>query len=135
MRAMCSQGRVHDATTHANWGAQLLQYHMQDGAPAAAGLVVARMVSLKGATKIKRKKRPRSNGQITAAALMKQLVEAIYGETPVNHAEGLWTADASDYLRKNHKVLDKYLGMRKHVKKASAARAHTPPPAHDARPC
>jgi len=122
---------MQDATTHANWVGQLKAFHLEDNAPTTSGLVFAKMIAPKGATKIKRKARPRSKGQNAAAKAMQDLIELVYGDTPLNHAEGSWTAAASDFLRKNPKILDKHLGMQKHVKKVSAARPPLPscPPA------
>ena len=108
---------MHDATTHANWEGQLLSLHLKNGAPTAAGLVTARLIALRGASKIVKKTRPRSQAQRKGTEDSKALNERIYGENPGKNAEGEWTIEASDFLRKEPKMLLAYLSMLKHTEK------------------
>ena len=43
--------------------------------------------------------------------LFQSLVTAVYGDDPGHFAEGQWTAAASELVRRNPKVLQKYLLM------------------------
>ena len=73
---------MQDATTHANWVDQLKAFHLEDNAPTTSGLVFAKMIAPKGATKIKRKARPRSKGQNAAAKAMQQLARTLPPSAP-----------------------------------------------------
>ena len=43
------------------------------------------------------------------------LVTAVYGDDPGHFAEGQWTAAASEIVRRNPKVLQKFLPMQEHA--------------------
>ena len=107
---------MHDVTTLVNWDAQLLTYHLEHKVT-EPGIVFARLIQLKGASKKVRKLKPRSSGQQEVAANMKELVKRIYGDSPVRHAEGKWSVESSDFLREHSGILKQFLRMRKHVTK------------------
>ena len=46
-----------------------------------------------------------------AQDLFQSLVTAVYGDDPGHFAEGQWTAAASEIVRRNPKVLQKFLPM------------------------
>ena len=67
-------------------------------APTSPGIVKVKLVMLKGPTKFARKERTRSPAQKQAEEDAKVLKMLVYGETPVDHADSCWTAEASDFL-------------------------------------
>lgn len=119
------QGRVHDVSTHYNWDAQLLALHLKaEGAPKSPGIVKAKLVMLKGPSKFARKERARTPAQKQAEEDTKELKTLVYGETPVKHADGSWTAEASDFLRAHPKILDKFIATRQYTAKVSSCTRH-----------
>ena len=84
----------------------------QDGDAAALKMVKAELVGVKGATTIARKKKPVTARAAAEKELFGSLVKAVYGERPGNFAEGELCAEASDIVRGQPAMLQKYLPMR-----------------------
>jgi hypothetical protein len=119
-------GTVRDESTMANWWVQLTEAVERDG-PSQKKIIKAELVGVKGAIKIARKKKPVTARATAEKEKFNSLVTAIYGEQPGHYAEGEWSAEASDIVRRDPAMLKKYLAMRKLTAKVRGRPALVPP--------
>ena len=59
----------------------------------------------------RQRKEPESEKAKAKRALFKSLVTAVYGEDPGHFAEGTWGVAASEIVRRNPAILQKFLSM------------------------
>ena len=124
---------MHDATTHCNWECQLLELHLDpQRTPVAPGIVVARLISLQGPSKIKKAKkageRERTPAQLAYEKKVKDLKVAIYGPGAGRKAKGSWSIAASDIMRAEHDWMAKFAGMRRLTEKVMGKEHYLPSP-------
>ena len=69
----------------------------------------------------RQRKEPESEKAKAKRALFKSLVTAVYGEDPGHFAEGTWGVAASEIVRRNPEILQKFLPMQVRCRSAMAA--------------
>ena len=121
---------MRDATSHCNWEAQLLALHLKPEAPTASGIVTARLISLKGPSKIYKKKKrgERTPAQLAYNEKVKALKRAVYGTGVGRKAKGAWSISASDILRAEHNWMAKFDGTRLLTEKVMGSKYYHPHP-------
>ena len=73
------------------------------------GTITAELRSKKKPVSITRNKKPQTERAKMERELFTSLVTAVYGDQPGNFAEGTWGVEASDIVRRNPSLLQKYL--------------------------
>ena len=122
--------RIVDADTMANWWAQMEDVLDLNSLPERSTCsVYADLFAPKGAFKKKKTKKKGETARAKAERdLFNSLVTSIYGEKPGHFAEGQWTAEASEIMRRNGSLLDKFLPMQRLTEKVMGDSNYMPNP-------
>jgi hypothetical protein len=122
--------RIVDADTMANWWAQMEDVLDLNSLPERSTCsVYADLFAPKGAFKKKKTKKKGETARAKAERdLFNSLVKSIYGEKPGHFAEGQWTAEASEIMRRNGSLLDKFLPMQRLTEKVMGDSNYMPNP-------
>jgi hypothetical protein len=120
-----------DAATMANWWAQMedVLAELKELPEKWQCHVFAELFGPKDAKTKKRKKSKKETERAKAERkLFASLVTSIYGEKPGHFAEGQWTEAASEIVRNNPSLLDKFLPMQRLTEKVMGDSNYMPNP-------
>jgi hypothetical protein len=105
------QGRASEPSSLANIWAQLAAALKREDMRPAERRIDAELIALATPVKRKRPKKPETERSKAERDLFGKLVTAVYGLSPGHFAEGTWTEEASEIMRRELKMLQKFLTM------------------------